>query len=54
MIDNFVELAATAAMDVESMRAAKKHRWVRHLRMVVVVFSFVLLAAGVYVTLIHA
>jgi len=50
MIDDLVELALAAAIDVETTKAAKKHRWVRIFRALVGLFFLAVLAAGIYVT----
>jgi len=50
MIDDLVELAVAAAIDVEAEKAAKKHRWVRILRALVGVFFFALIVGAIYIT----
>ncbi len=50
VIDDLVELAAAAAIDVEAEKAAKKHRWVRILRVLVGVLFFALIVGAVYIT----
>lgn len=50
MIDDLVELAVAAAIDVEAEKAAKKHRWVRILRGLVGLLFFALIVAAIYIT----
>lgn len=50
MIDDLVELAVAAAVDVETEKAAKKHRWVRILRALVGLLFFALIVAAIYIT----
>ena len=50
MIDDLLELAVAAAIDVEATKAAKRHRWVRIFRVLVGVFFLAVVAAGIYVT----
>ena len=50
MIDDLVELAVAAAIDVEAEKAAKKHRWVRILRALVGLIFLALIVGAIYVT----
>lgn len=50
MIDDLVELALAAAIDVETEKAAKKHRGVRVFRALVGVFLLVVIVGAIYVT----
>jgi hypothetical protein len=50
MIDDLVELAVAAAIDVDTEKAAKKHRGVRLLRALVGLFFFSLIVAAIYIT----
>jgi hypothetical protein len=50
MIDDLIELAVAAAIDVEVEKAAKKHRWVRILRALVGLFFLALIVGVIYVT----
>jgi hypothetical protein len=50
MIDDLVELAVAAAIDVEAEKAAKKHRWGRILRALVGLFFFALIVSAIYIT----
>jgi len=50
MIDILVELAVVAAIDVETMRAAKKHRWVLILRAFVGLLFLATIVGFIYIT----
>lgn len=50
MIDDIVELAVAAAIDVETERAAKKHRWVRILQALVGLFFLAAIIGVIYIT----
>lgn len=50
MIDDLVGLALAAAIDVESIKAAKRHRWVRIFRALAGLLFMAALGAGIYVT----
>jgi len=51
MIDDLVELAVLAVIDVEAEKAAKKHRWMRILRVLVGLLFFSLVLGAIYVTI---
>ena len=51
MIDDLVELAVLAVIDVEAEKAAKKHRWVRILRAFVGILFLSLIVGVIYVTI---
>lgn len=51
MIDDLIELAVAAAIDVETGKAAKKHRWARILRALVGLCFFALIVGAIYVTI---
>ncbi len=50
MIDDLVELAVVAAIDVEVDKAAKKHRWVRVLRATIGLLFLYAIVALIYLT----
>jgi hypothetical protein len=50
MIDDLVELAITAAIDVKTERAAKKHRWVRILKAFVGLLFLAVMVGAIYIT----
>lgn len=50
MIDDLVELAVAAAIDVEAEKGAKNHRWVRIFRALVGLFFFALIVGSFYIT----
>lgn len=50
MIDDLVDLAIAAAVDVEAAKAAKKHRWVRIVRALGGVVFIGLVVAVIYIT----
>jgi len=54
MIDDLLEIALAAAIDVEAGKAAKKHRWLRIFRALVGLCFFALLAGAIYVTIKYA
>ena len=50
MIDDLVELAIAAAVDVGIDKTAKKHRWARILRALSGLLFFALIATAIYIT----
>ncbi|MBV2132867.1 hypothetical protein KRX52_08645 [Pseudomonas sp. MAP12] len=50
MIDDLVELAVAAAVDVGIDKAAKKHRWARILRAFSGLLFFAIIVAAIYIT----
>ncbi|WP_168735146.1 hypothetical protein [Pseudothauera rhizosphaerae] len=48
MIDDVVEFAVAAAIDVEAEKAAKRHRWVRILRAIIGFLLIVTIAGLIY------
>ena len=54
MIDDLIELAVLAAIDVEAEKAAKKHRWVRLFRALVGLLFLSLIVGVIYVTIKHS
>lgn len=50
MIDDLVTLAVAATIDVETARAARKHRCLRLLRGLLGLFFLAAVIAGIYVT----
>ena len=50
MIDDLVEMAVVAAIDVEVEKAAKKHRWVRTVRAAIGLLFLFAIAGLIYLT----
>jgi hypothetical protein len=50
MIDDLVEFAVAAAIDVEVEKAAKKHRWVRVFRTIVGLLFLAAIVGVIYIT----
>jgi len=54
MIDDLFEIALAAAIDVETGKATRKHRWLRIFRALVGLSFFALLAGAINVTIKYA
>lgn len=50
MIDDLIELAVVAAVDVSAEKAARKHRWLRIVKTAFALLVLVALVGLVYIT----
>jgi hypothetical protein len=50
MIDDLVEMAVIAAIDVEVKKAAGTHRWIRILQVAIGVLFFLAIVGLIYIT----
>jgi len=50
MIDDIVEIAVAASVDVTIDKATKRHRWVRIVRAIIGLLFFAIIFALIYVT----